>query len=362
MNKNTGIILGILGVAVVGLGLYMMSQPTDTTPTPTTNEPATVTTSTTITTVTTTAAAPTAQTGANATVYTTAVALTGTVNPNGATTAYWYEYGITTGLGTRSASQGAGSGFSTVSAPAFITGLQPSTTYYYRLSAQNAHGTVSGTTYSFTTNTVPPPQGSAPTAQTNAATDIAQTTVKLHGQADPNGAETTTWFELGTTTDLGFVTPTQSIGSGSNLVSVSVSIANLVPATTYYFRMNAQNAYGTVNGQVLSFTTTGPASPAEPIVETSAATAVTGTSARLNGQINPNGAATTYWFEYSEDSFLGSILGSTTQEQIASGNAVVSVFANITDLDRDTAYYFQLVGRNQFGTERGDIMSFTTQR
>src|SRR5439155_20513752 len=68
----------------------------------------------------------------------------------------------------------------------------------------------------------------------------------------------------------------------------------LLPGTTYYFCAIAQNSVGTGFGAVFSFTTT-----AAPTVATAASTLVGSSSATLNGSANPNLAATTGWFRYS---------------------------------------------------------------
>jgi hypothetical protein len=94
---------------------------------------------------------PTATTGAPSGVTPTAATLNGTVNPNGLSTTYQFEFGPTVayGLSTPPASAGAGTGVVAVNRT--ITGLAPSTTYHYRLSATNSKGTVNGADGTFTT-------------------------------------------------------------------------------------------------------------------------------------------------------------------------------------------------------------------
>ena len=306
---------------------------------------------------------PVVKTDSRSATYISTVVVNGTINPNGATTTYWYEYGQTSDLGTKTSNYLVGSGYATIYTPAYITDLKTNTDYYYRLSAKNIFGTVNGTTYSFKTNTTPNPTGIAPTTSTNSATDIERTTAKLNGNINPNGLETTLWFEYGFTSELGSVTAFQSAGSGNSSVPVVAAILNLQPLTKYYFRLNANNQFGTTNGQVLSFTTKGPLAPAAPIINTTSATAVTNSSAKLNANVNPNGAATTYWFEYSTDSLLGNtLLASTAEEVISSGTSAVNVSKNIISLSKDTKYWFRIVAKNQYGTVRGEIKSFTTKK
>jgi hypothetical protein len=74
--------------------------------------------------------------------------LKGTVNPGGQTTTYYFEYGTQPSFAgaSRTSSTPVGSGNGEEAARAAISGLSPSTTYYYRLVAGNAAGTVTGTT------------------------------------------------------------------------------------------------------------------------------------------------------------------------------------------------------------------------
>jgi hypothetical protein len=103
---------------------------------------------------TTQAVPPTVTTGA-ATVQFRRATLNGTVNPNGAPTAYYYQYGRTTSYGSVTSEGSAGSGSAPVSAPITATGLEPGTTYHYRLVAINPGGTSYGADEKFTTATPP---------------------------------------------------------------------------------------------------------------------------------------------------------------------------------------------------------------
>ncbi len=68
-------------------------------------------------------------------------------------------------------------------------------------------------------------------------------------------------------------------------------------------------------------------------------------------------------FEYSKDSLLGSIIGTVTASQTVSSAAVtLPVSAKVSNLDKNTRYFYRLVTRNQFGTTRGDIVPFRTQQ
>ena len=211
---------------------------------------------------------PEVRTGDNVSVSSSTASVTGEVRPNGAATSYWFEYGESQALGSKTTTGNIGSGFSFIATPGFINGLKADTKYFFRLSAKNRLGTINGTTRSFTTNNEPRPTGSAPAAVTQSAASVSRTTANLNGRVDPNGANTSYWFEYGKDINFGNITGFGAAGNGNDPQSVSTSISGLDPGTKYYFRLNAQNQFGTVNGTILNFTTQGPANPSAPIVTT----------------------------------------------------------------------------------------------
>jgi len=95
--------------------------------------------------------APTATTGAATNVTTTSATVNGSVNPNGLSTQANFEYGLTTNYGTTTSAQSVGSGTSATSVTANLSGLVPSLTYHYRVTASSSCGTTDGTDVTFTT-------------------------------------------------------------------------------------------------------------------------------------------------------------------------------------------------------------------
>jgi phosphodiesterase/alkaline phosphatase D-like protein len=305
--------------------------------------------------------APIVQTNSSTVPYISTVVVRGTVNPNGELTTYWFEYGETSALGTQTSVYSIGSGYAAFYTPAYITGLKSNTNYYFRLSANNSVGTVSGAIYSFKTTTTPAPAGTAPTASTTSATNIERTAANLNGQINPKNSVTTYWFEYGLTSNLGTVTPFQTSDSSNSSSAVLASVSNLQPLTKYYFRLDAQNQFGTVNGQTLNFTTAGPVAATVPSVNTTSVNAITSSSAKLNASINPNGAAATYWFTYSADSSF-SLVTNTAEQPLNSVSSIVNVSANISNLINNKKYYVRAAARNQYGTTHGEVTSFTTKK
>jgi hypothetical protein len=97
------------------------------------------------------AAPPSATTLGAAQITITSATLTGTVNPHGVSTSYYFQYGTTTAYGSRTPSTGVGKGTTTVAAAAQVGGLAPNTRYHYRLIAHNADGTDAGGDRTFKT-------------------------------------------------------------------------------------------------------------------------------------------------------------------------------------------------------------------
>jgi hypothetical protein len=77
--------------------------------------------------------------------------LNGLVNPNGVTTKYYFEYGTTKSLGSKTAEVSVGAGTSNLEESKAITGLTPSTKYYFRVVTTNSKGTTDGLSQVLTT-------------------------------------------------------------------------------------------------------------------------------------------------------------------------------------------------------------------
>ncbi|HXR31046.1 MAG TPA: hypothetical protein VN752_07905, partial [Solirubrobacterales bacterium] len=99
------------------------------------------------------AAAPSLGPATETNVQGTSVLLKGTVDPEGLTTTYRFQYGTASNLvgASETPSQPAGQGTDPRPARASLSGLAPSTIYYFRLLATNSSGTTTGITASFTT-------------------------------------------------------------------------------------------------------------------------------------------------------------------------------------------------------------------
>jgi hypothetical protein len=105
---------------------------------------------------------PAVETGTVASLTTSTAELTGTINTVGSQTTYHFEYGTTAAYGSQVPADGeapAGNSRTPRTVSRTITGLQPGTTYHYRLVARNAAGQNEGVDLTFTT------PGAEPTAR-----------------------------------------------------------------------------------------------------------------------------------------------------------------------------------------------------
>ena len=91
------------------------------------------------------------------------------------------------------------------------------------------------------------------------------------------------------------------------------------------------------------------APPPAPSASTTDAGPIASDHAVLNGDVNPNGLATTAWFEYGQDNTL-SIFTKTVDQAPGSGNTPVSIAQPISGLIPGNFYYYRVVAQNSAGT------------
>ncbi|HEY4349056.1 MAG TPA: hypothetical protein VGM80_15890, partial [Gaiellaceae bacterium] len=186
----------------------------------------------------------------------TGATLSGSVNANGQTTTYYFEYGKTTSYGTKTTALGAGNGTVPVEVSAAISGLTAGQAYHFRLTATSSAGTSHSADATFTAAGGAP--ATAPSVTTKAASSVTSTSARLNGTVTPRGQVTTFYFEYGTSTGYGTKTPITNAGSGTSAANVSATINGLAPGV-YHFRLVASSSGGTTLGSDLTFGSTAPA-------------------------------------------------------------------------------------------------------
>ena len=84
--------------------------------------------------------------------------LNGTVSPNGAATAYYFQYGTNTSYGKATATNALATGAGSTSVSTLLAGLLPGTTYHFRAVAGSSEGTNYGADLTFATLPVSAPR------------------------------------------------------------------------------------------------------------------------------------------------------------------------------------------------------------
>jgi hypothetical protein len=186
--------------------------------------------------------------------------LFGELNPEHGSTEYEFQYGACASLdactgmietvGLESAVYGK------IGTTREITGLQPDTTYRYRLVATNRQEQeVEGAEREFTTGPAPMVQ-----AFTGVANGVGATSAVISGTVNPDGQAATYAFELGiyegAQTQYGIVFSGPA-GSGRTPIGESVGLFGLQPGTTYAYRIRIKSGYGEATGEPVTFTTEG---------------------------------------------------------------------------------------------------------
>jgi hypothetical protein len=172
---------------------------------------------------------------------------------------------------------------------------------------------------------------------------------------NPNLWDTQVYFQYGLTTNYGLTTATNFL-SGSCSSSLAFPVTGLSVNSTYHYRAVLVTS-ATTNVTSDAVLTTPAAFP--PGGATLPATAVSFTSATLNGTVNPNGAATTAYFQYGLTTSYGSF---SATNSLAATNTALSVSNLIAGLSPATTYQFRLVASNSVGTTVGANQMFTTPR
>jgi len=149
-------------------------------------------------------------------------------------------------------------------------------------------------------------------------------------------------------------------GSGATMVPddddyyVNTDLYDVKPGETCHYRLVATNSRGSGYGEDRTFTL--PASD-QPQVLTGQSSRINGSTARLQGRVNPMGVPTYFWFEYGTDEEYGS---KTEVRYAGLEQTPRTVFETLTGLGSRTTYYYRTVAVNGSGTGYGDAARFST--
>jgi hypothetical protein len=285
--------------------------------------------------------------------------LHGTVNPEGAGTTYRFEVSSDGGSTWTTVDQdgdgdeSAGGGTSDVAVSQSATGLTENTNYQYRLVAHRGIAPSTSATESFTTT-----DATDPTATIAPTTDIQGSSATFNGTVNPNGGPGETRYHFEYSADEGASwtsTAEQNAGDGTTDVAAAATATALLPLTSYRVRLVATK--GSISAISSEDIFTSPA--IAPTVSTGAATAGEETT-KLRGAVNPNGAPTSFWFEYGLTTSYGSSAPVSEDANAGAGRDNRAVLRGVAGLSPNTVYHYRLVAKNETGTSVGDDRTVTT--
>jgi hypothetical protein len=216
-------------------------------------------------------AVPAATTGEAQDLTGTSAVLTGTVNAQGTATTYYFAYIDQAGYeralagdpeekanpyasGETTLTKSAGSSFAPQTIePTLAAGLRPGETYDYALIATNQFDQKDTGPDAVLTTLA----GRPPVVSTGPASAISQNSATLSGTVATSGLQSEYGFEIAT--EPGEYGPATGLGSigGSLANTVTLTLSELQPGTTYYYRVTASSADGTSYGEPQTFSTPG---------------------------------------------------------------------------------------------------------
>ena len=190
------------------------------------------------------------------------------------------------------------------------------------------------------------PQVTTPTVTTSAASLEDTVSAQLNGNVSPGDYQDAR-FEYGRTNGYGSrVDASIQAGSGDAIAALN----NLSAATTYHFRLVVTGLDGPITGGDVVVQT-----KAYPSVTTGAASAVTLTSARLNGTIPTGSGYVGAHFEWGTDTLYGHTTEAVSQ---SAADGFDSLSASVSGLVAGATYHFRLVATFPAGPIFGGDRTF----
>ena len=139
--------------------------------------------------------------------------------------------------------------------------------------------------------------------------------------------------------------------SGPSTLAASAVMPSIIPGTVYRYRAVVGNSNGIRETPIQSFDLQA------PTLSKPSASNLTATTADLDVKINPQGADSTYHFEYGTTTSYGESVP-VPDGDVGSFGTEHQIAVHLTELKRVT-YHFRVVAENMFGITKSEDQSFS---
>ena len=221
-----------------------------------------------------------------------------------------------------------------LSSPTYtVTGLTPSTNYFFAVTATNATGTSPQSGVASATTSAP----GAPSAPTSLVATAGNASVNLSWTApSSNGGSPITGYVVYYSSSSG----SELTGSSYSTSATTATISSLNNATTYYFEVVATNGYG--DSVVSNEASATPAGVASAPTLTAATPGAGNVTLRWTAPGSNGGSALTGYVVYD-----GTTASPTTKVTSVSSS---TTSVTVSSLTAGTTYYFEVVATNAAGS------------
>lgn len=190
----------------------------------------------------------------------------------------------------------------------------------------------------------------------SAPTAITGSGAHLSGTVDPHGESGSAHFEYRRVGASDWISGSDQAVSGEGPQPVEEDLTGLLANSSYEARLSANVSGVSETSAPQQFKT----EIVAPTATTGEATEIDGSSATLVGYVNPNGTATTFYFEYGSTEAYGSKIP-LTPAPAGAGQGALQLTRTISGLQAGATYHFRIVAENSGGVTQGADRTFVAE-